>query len=51
MNRYSGFFVEQRFTAMEWSYDSDIKELMDSSDQLFDCKRVAYGGFRQLVHA
>jgi uncharacterized protein YbaA (DUF1428 family) len=37
--------------AMELSYGSDIKELMNSSDQLFDCKRMAYGGFRQLIHA
>jgi uncharacterized protein YbaA (DUF1428 family) len=30
--------------------DSRIKELMDSSDQIFDCKRMAFGGFRPLVH-
>ncbi|MDC8445085.1 MAG: DUF1428 domain-containing protein [Nitrosomonas sp.] len=31
--------------------DPRINVLMDSSNQLFDCKRMAYGGFKQLVHA
>ncbi|HSF71012.1 MAG TPA: DUF1428 domain-containing protein [Methylotenera sp.] len=31
--------------------DPRMTEMMDSSNQIFDCKRMAYGGFRQLVHA
>ncbi|MBX3630159.1 MAG: DUF1428 domain-containing protein [Nitrosomonas sp.] len=31
--------------------DPRVKEMMDSSDQIFDCKRMAYGGFKPLVHA
>ena len=31
--------------------DPRMQEMMDSSNQIFDCKRMAYGGFKQLVHA
>ncbi len=31
--------------------DPRMTEMMDSSNQIFDCKRMAYGGFKQLVHA
>ena len=31
--------------------DPRIKEMMNESNPIFDCKRMAYGGFRQLVHA
>ncbi len=31
--------------------DPRMNEMMDSSNQIFDCKRMAYGGFKQLVHA
>lgn len=30
--------------------DPRIKELCDPNNPPFDCKRVAYGGFRTLVH-
>ena len=30
--------------------DPRIQEMMDCSDPIFDCKRMAYGGFRVLVH-
>jgi uncharacterized protein YbaA (DUF1428 family) len=30
--------------------DARIKEMMEESNQIFDCKRMAYGGFKQLVH-
>lgn len=30
--------------------DPRIKEMMGTCSQIFDCKRMAYGGFRQLVH-
>ncbi len=31
--------------------DPRMSEMMDSTNQIFDCKRMAYGGFKQLVHA
>ncbi len=31
--------------------DPRLKEMMDPEQQIFDCKRMAYGGFKQLVHA
>lgn len=31
--------------------DPRMKEIMDLSNPIFDCKRMAYGGFKQLVHA
>ncbi|MES2500089.1 MAG: DUF1428 domain-containing protein [Pseudomonadota bacterium] len=31
--------------------DPRMKEMMDMSNTIFDCKRMAYGGFKQLVHA
>lgn len=31
--------------------DPRMNEMMDESNPIFDCKRMAYGGFRQLVHA
>lgn len=31
--------------------DPRMKEMMNSCNQIFDCKRMAYGGFKQLVHA
>ncbi len=31
--------------------DPRMKEMMDPCNQIFDCKRMAYGGFTQLVHA
>ena len=30
--------------------DPRVKEMCDPNDQPFDCKRMAYGGFRTLVH-
>lgn len=30
--------------------DPRIKELMEPGAEPFDCKRMAYGGFRELVH-
>ena len=30
--------------------DPRMKEMMDASNQIFDCKRMAYGGFNELVH-
>ncbi|HZV98956.1 MAG TPA: DUF1428 domain-containing protein [Methylophilaceae bacterium] len=30
--------------------DPRIKEMGDLSNPIFDCKRMAYGGFKQLVH-
>ena len=30
--------------------DPRIKELMEPGVEPFDCKRMAYGGFRELVH-
>lgn len=31
--------------------DPRMKDMMDMSNPIFDCKRMAYGGFKQLVHA
>ncbi len=31
--------------------DPRMKEMMDLANPIFDCKRMAYGGFKQLVHA
>lgn len=31
--------------------DPRITEMMDVSNPIFDCKRMAYGGFKELVHA
>ncbi|MES2923547.1 MAG: DUF1428 domain-containing protein [Verrucomicrobiota bacterium] len=31
--------------------DPRIHEMMDLANQPFDCKRMAYGGFKVLVHA
>ncbi|MES2546885.1 MAG: DUF1428 domain-containing protein [Pseudomonadota bacterium] len=31
--------------------DPRIKDMMDMTNQIFDCKRMACGGFNQLVHA
>lgn len=31
--------------------DPRIQEIIGSDRPLFDCKRMAYGGFRELVHA
>jgi len=31
--------------------DPRMKDMMDMADPIFDCKRMAYGGFKQLVHA
>jgi uncharacterized protein YbaA (DUF1428 family) len=31
--------------------DPRMNEMMDSSNPIFDFKRMTYGGFRQLVHA
>ncbi|MEM8737796.1 MAG: DUF1428 domain-containing protein [Planctomycetota bacterium] len=31
--------------------DPRLKDMMDPENQVFDCKRMAYGGFKQLVHA
>jgi uncharacterized protein YbaA (DUF1428 family) len=30
--------------------DPRMQTIMDTSNPIFDCKRMAYGGFRQLVH-
>lgn len=30
--------------------DPRLKEMMDMSNPIFDCKRMACGGFKQLVH-
>ena len=30
--------------------DPRMNEMMESSGEIFDCKRMAYGGFKQLVH-
>lgn len=30
--------------------DPRIREMGDPANQLFDCRRMAYGGFRTLVH-
>ena len=43
---------EQRDAANEKIMaDPRMKEMMDPANQAFDCKRMAYGGFKQLVHA
>lgn len=31
--------------------DPRMNEMMNESNPIFDCKRMAYGGFRPLVHA
>ena len=31
--------------------DPRMKEMMDMANPIFDCQRMAYGGFKQLVHA
>ncbi|MDP3608339.1 MAG: DUF1428 domain-containing protein [Methylophilus sp.] len=31
--------------------DPRMQTIMDTSNPIFDCKRMGYGGFRQLVHA
>jgi len=30
--------------------DPRMKEMIESTGAIFDCKRMAYGGFKQLVH-
>ncbi|MCG8511453.1 MAG: DUF1428 family protein, partial [Rhodospirillales bacterium] len=31
--------------------DERLKDMMKEGDMVFDCKRMAYGGFTELVHA
>lgn len=31
--------------------DPRVAKMMDANDPIFDCTRMAFGGFRQLVHA
>jgi uncharacterized protein YbaA (DUF1428 family) len=31
--------------------DPRMNNMMDSANQVFDSRRMAYGGFRELVHA
>ena len=31
--------------------DPRMQDMIDSSGKIFDCARMAYGGFKQLVHA
>jgi uncharacterized protein YbaA (DUF1428 family) len=31
--------------------DPRLKDMVDSNKPIFDCKRMAFGGFKELVHA
>ncbi len=58
-HRMTGFMVSGGFKAGGWFHDFIIqgmadprlKEMMDPAKPIFDFKRMAYGGFRELVHA